>query len=74
MFAQSADTPRTNAPRHKTFKRETALALLAFWAGLVVWGVLGNPSAADAATTIMWPVFGFAAGAFGIDAFAEQIR
>lgn len=57
----------------KTYKREVAICLLLFWAGLIVWGHL-DPStgAAETGKGITMPVFLILAGAFGIDAVFKQ--
>ncbi len=60
------------APR-KTYKRELAILMLAFLAGLVVWGIY-NSEARDAARFLTLPIFTFAGGAFGLDALAKQLR
>lgn len=58
---------------HKTFKRELAAVMLAFLAGLVIWGIF-DEQARDAARFLTLPVFTFAGGAFGLDALAKQLR
>lgn len=57
----------------KTYKRETAGGLLVFLMGLFVWGVW-EPMAFEAAQFLTLPVFTFAGGAFGMDAYAKQIK
>ncbi len=56
----------------KTLKREVAIALVAFWAAMTVWGVF-EPRAAAAAEFMMLGVFVYLAGAMGVDAAAKQI-
>ena len=56
----------------KTYKREIAGVMLIFLFGLVLGGVW-YPSAAAAADSLKFEVFGFAAMAFGLDAWAKQI-
>ena len=58
---------------HKTFKRELSVVMLAFLGVIFVWGI-GNPQAAEAARFLTLPVFTFAGGAFGLDAWAKQMR
>lgn len=58
----------------KTFKRETAGVMLLFLGGLFITGIIGNEQAARAAEFLTLPIFTFAAGAFGIDAFLKQGR
>jgi hypothetical protein len=50
----------------KTYKREVATAMLVGLGALVAMG--------DAAMVeiMVWPIVGFAAGAFGLDAVAKQ--
>ena len=52
----------------KTYKREVAIILLLWLAYIVEFH--------DAAILeiVIWPVFGFAAGAFGLDAVAKQLQ
>ena len=57
----------------KTYKREVAIAMLFAVFGLAIAGVW-EQGAADAAKMLSWPVFMFAGAAFGLDAFAKQIR
>jgi uncharacterized membrane protein YiaA len=56
----------------KTYKRETAWALMVALLGLLVWGVF-EPDAMRAAEMIVFPVFGFVSLAFGMDAYSKQI-
>ncbi|WP_150526833.1 hypothetical protein [Roseibium sediminis] len=60
----------------KTLKRETAIVLLVFLLGLCAYdvGQNGETPALAWANLLIWPVFTFAAGAFGLDALAKQIR
>jgi hypothetical protein len=64
--------PDTNE-KPKTYKRELALAVLLFWAGLIVWGT-ADPStgAQETGRAITMPVFLLVAGAFGLDAAFKQ--
>ncbi len=55
----------------KTYKREVALALL-FVLAVVGGGALLNEQAMLIFDKLRWPVFTFAAGAFGLDALAKQ--
>ena len=66
----------------KTWKREVAAAqLAAHWAliGFICWMTIKHPDrSVDHLVTLaigfaVW-VYGFAAGAFGLDAFAKQIK
>ena len=60
-------------PTSKTYKREYAFTLTAFWAGMWVYGITHNDqNALTAAKEMTWPVIGFAAGAFGFDAIRKQ--
>lgn len=56
----------------KTMKRETASLMLTYLGGMFIWGVF-DPSARGIAEFLMPPVFLFAAGAFGMDAYSKQI-
>ncbi|MBC7156581.1 MAG: hypothetical protein H5U20_03590 [Rhodobacteraceae bacterium] len=56
----------------KTGKREIACLMLAFLAGMFVWGV-AVPAAMEAARYLTLPVFTFAGAAFGLDAWAKQL-
>ena len=72
-----ADTVETGSEqpneREKTYKREIAVALLAYLLGFFLWGVF-EPEAGEAARFLTLPVFTFAAGAFGLDALAKQLK
>ena len=57
----------------KTFKRELAAAMLGFLGVFFIWGV-SNLQAAEAARFLTLPIFSFAGGAFGLDAWAKQLR
>lgn len=58
-----------SAPKpSKTYKREVAMAALA---GTFAIGLSGD---AELAEIFVWPVFMFAGAAFGLDAFAKQIK
>ena len=67
MKDKAAPKPR------KTFKRETAVCMLAFLAGFFIWGVWVE-TAREAARFLTLPIFTFAGGAFGLDAWAKQVR
>ncbi|AUQ64452.1 hypothetical protein [Phaeobacter inhibens] len=58
----------------KTYKRETAWALMGCLVGAFIYGH-GSEHAAvvESAKFMATPVFLFAAGAFGLDAIAKQI-
>lgn len=57
----------------KTYKRETAWALLAALGGAFVYGHgAGQDAVIESAKFMATPVFLFAAGAFGMDALAKQ--
>jgi len=62
-----------NATKAKTYKRELAVVMLAFLGALFVWGVF-DPEAKDSARFLTLPIFTFAGGAFGMDAWAKQLR
>lgn len=69
-------TPEPQQPEAKpakTYKRELATFLLAFLLALFVWGV-EEGQAYEAARYLTLPVFSFAGGAFGMDAWAKQLR
>lgn len=55
----------------KTYKREVAVGMLMFLAGIFVWGV-SNESAKQIAEFLTLPIFTFAGGAFAIDAVFKQ--
>ena len=57
----------------KTYKREVAMAMLAF---VGVFHVLGMwmPEAIQVAEYLTTPVFIFAGAAFGMDAYAKQVK
>ena len=61
-------TDEANTVRRKTFKREVAAALLV-GLGYVVY--TGNVEMTE---ILVWPIIMFAAGAFGMDAIASQLR
>ena len=60
-------------PVRKTFKREVAVVMLGFLGVMFVWGV-STDTAAQAARFLTLPIFTFAGGAFGLDAWAKQLR
>lgn len=47
--------------------------MLAFLGGFFLWG-LRAPEAGEAARFLTLPIFTFAGGAFGLDAWAKQVR
>lgn len=57
----------------KTYKREVAIAMLAF---IGVFHVLGMwwPEAVQVAEYLTTPVFIFAGAAFGMDAYVKQVK
>jgi len=55
----------------KTYKREVAVGLLAYYFVTLTWGIW-DPGAAAAAEAVKIPAFTFAAGAFALDAGAKQ--
>lgn len=59
--------------REKTYKREVAFGLLAIFVGLTIAG-MWVPEAVTAAESLKHETFAFAALAFGIDAYAKQVR
>ena len=72
--AASDDTShQAPEPVTKTYKRELASGMLLFLGVFFLWGV-ENVQAAEAARYMTLPVFTFAGGAFGMDAWAKQIR
>lgn len=52
--------------RHRTYKREVACVLLAGFSGIVFLGDI------EMVKVLVWPVVGFAAAAFGLDAVGSQ--
>ena len=59
----------------KTYKREAASILLTFLMGLVgVWVFGENLHAAQAVEVLLTPFITFAGMAFGLDAYAKQIK
>lgn len=59
-------------PTQKSWKRETSWGLLIVLFIFFAFGIW-NPQAMHAAETLTAPVFLFAGGAFGLDAYAKQI-
>ena len=57
----------------KTYKRETAGALLLVYVGLLIGGVW-YPEAFNASEALKLQVFTFAALAFGMDAYSKQVK
>lgn len=60
-------------PKPKTWKREIAALMLLIYFGLLISGVF-YPAAHAAAESLKFQVFAFAGLAFGLDAFAKQIK
>ena len=58
----------------KTYKRETAAALLGILIGFGAWGAYGNPAAIEVAKLLALPFVLFGMGAFGLDAVAKQLQ
>lgn len=59
----------------KTYKRETAWAMLMFLAGLCVYGLTtGDNQAIEWAKLLSAPIFLFAVAAFGLDVAAKWPR
>ena len=58
---------------NKTYKREVTYALFGFLAAMAVAGVF-LPGAFETAKYLVTPIFLFAGGAFGMDAYARQIQ
>lgn len=57
----------------KTYKRETAIALLLALSGLFLWGLIAQRvDVVEVGKFLTMPVFLFLGGAFGIDAMAKQ--
>ena len=56
----------------KSWKREAALALMAYTCFLL-WVGIDNPGAADAGGKLLPFSFAFMFGAFGMDAYAKQV-
>ena len=57
----------------KTYKREVASAMLVFLGVLFCLGLF-HPEAVQAAEFLTTPVFLFTAAAFGVDAYAKQVK
>lgn len=60
--------PPIESSRRKTYKREVAVALLI---GLGYCVIKGNTEMVE---LLVWPIIAFSAGAFGMDAVAQQLR
>ncbi len=58
---------------NKTYKREVAYVLFGFLATMAVAGIF-LPGAFATAEYLVTPIFLFAGGAFGMDAYARQIQ
>lgn len=52
----------------KSYKREVAVALL-IWLAYVT-----EVKDVNTLEVLIWPVFGFVTGAFGLDAYAKQVK
>lgn len=52
----------------KTYKREAAVVLLLWFGYLVEFHDV------KVVEIVVWPIFGFAAAAFGLDAYSKQLR
>jgi ribosomal protein S19 len=65
---QSDQQSKSSEKKTKTWKREVAVLLL-IGLGYVVY--IGDH---EMAGIIVWPIMGFAAGAFGLDSFSKQLR
>tara|TARA_R110000744_G_C19333344_1_gene558796 strand:- start:480 stop:659 length:180 start_codon:yes stop_codon:yes gene_type:complete len=57
----------------KTYKRELSLVMLGLLGVLFVLG-MSSVEAMQAAEFLTTPIFLFATGAFGIDAYAKQVQ
>lgn len=55
----------------KTYKREVAVFMLTWLAGMTIWGIY-EPQAAQAAEFFALPIFTFAGAAFALDAAFKQ--
>lgn len=59
----------------KTYKREVAVGMLLFLAGLFLAGIIFPETLAiEAAKFLTTPIMLFASGAYGLDALAKQLR
>ncbi len=56
----------SNEVRHRTYKRELACAMLVGFSGIVFMGDI------EMVKVLVWPIVGFAAAAFGLDAVGSQ--
>lgn len=52
--------------RHRTYKREVAVVMLLGLAGIIYLGDV------EMVKIMVWPIVGFAAAAFGLDAVGSQ--
>lgn len=59
---------KTSSETKKTYKREVAVVMLL---GL---GYLVFKENTEMVNALVWPIMGFAAGAFGLDAVTKQLR
>lgn len=55
----------------KTYKREVAVAMLLFLAGMFVWGIY-EETAHESAKFLTLPIFGFAGAAYALDWRSKQ--
>jgi len=60
-------------PTEKTYKREVAAGMLAYYFLMLTLG-LWYPAAAEAAASVQIPTFTFAAGAFALQAASTQFK
>lgn len=59
----------------KTYKREVSVVMLLFLAGLSLAGIIWPDSQSwQAAEFFTFPIFTFAGGAFGLDAYFKRDR
>ena len=65
--------PKPEQKVEKTYKRETAHAMLAVYFGLLIAGVWSEAAAEQAAALCPY-AFTFAGLAFGMDAYSKQIK
>ena len=58
----------------KTYKREVAVVMLTTFYGFCVIAALGDAQALDVARILSVPTHLAVGGAFGLDAYARQVR
>ena len=62
----------TDTILRKTWKRETAMALLAWLAAIVTWITFADTAAgAEILKAMIWPIFTLAAAMFGIQVYQQ---